>query len=384
MTAHTVINEIDTEIDTANQENKNPKNVLTLVEGISMNMWAPIYLQIREKQKPLKPAQLVAVQRLYWVVNKFQDAVNQKKLDMPDETHGMILRAPQTNVLEVELVEKAEKMLQSMKREIGSALKGLDFESREALKDDRIEEICYALQEKLPLAMNEAVYCQVALDLLGALFQAMLDSDSAQDRLTAFYEAGEKAKNAILLCVEESNCEQLEFASGVSAGTKLSGSLGGILGTVKTSSAFFLQYNTTPKGVRAALIDACPNLKAKEDERDNICRAIGDRFVMVNVNEDRLDNDRSKKLAALGSKPVDSRIATTGEINVTWYIHWQVLYIVDLFASSYCGEAEYKLSTLCSKLGAKELLAQFVVRRGIRDKFDGQGYRDYLQRQTLE
>ena len=324
MQAHKVITDIDT-VD----ENKS-KNVLSLVRVISSEIWAPMYDQIREEKEELKPAQLVGVQRLSWVVGEFQAAVNQKKLE---RQHGLNLRAgprKEREQIEAQLVEKAENILRAMEKEIGQAQTMLAAKSREALKDERVEEICYLF------AVNEEVWCQVALELFEALYRAMLDSNSAQDRLTAFYNAGEKAKNAILLCVKEGECGKMEFASGVSAGTKkLSGPLGDILDDVK------LQCNTTPKGVRAA------------------------HFVMVNAKESRLDSDGPKELAALGSKPVDSESATTGEINAKWYINWQVLYIVDLFASSYCGEAGYELSTLCSKLDANEERARFVVGHSI-------------------
>jgi len=321
--AHKVI----TDIDTADKAKS--KNLLSLVQVISSKIWAPVYKQICEEKRELKPAQLVGVQRLSWVVGEFQAAVNQKK---PEKQHGLSLRARPRKQKEAQLFDKAEKILRSMEKQIGQAQTMLATKSREALKDERVEEIFYLL------AMNKEGCCQVALELFEDLFRAMLASNSADDRLTAFYSASEKAKNAILLCDKEGECGMLEFASGVSAGTKkLSGPLGDILDSVVKK----LGYKTKPKGVRAA------------------------HFVMVNAKESRLESDGPKEPAALGSKPVDSKIATTGEINFTWYIHWEVLYIVDVFASSFCGEAGYELSTLCSKLDANEELARCVVGHSI-------------------
>lgn len=356
-----------------------------LVKYICYEIWSPIFRKLRcfcvacdsgANPVPLTATQWVAVRRISWMLDEFSEWIKSHQIppeyqDLKREVEAMLKR------IDEEAQNYFDKVMQLDRDREGI----LDVNSRRAVDTEIIEEICFEFRESLPLAFDESVYCSVSRRLLTTLvkeaqkwlFRDPENHAATKQLLQCFYKAAESAKNEILQCVEKGENVSLEFTSGVQKGTVLSGALRAILSTFKTSSAFFLQYSTTPKGVGAALIDASPKLEASDRI---ISQAIGDRFVMVGVD----GLDEHKELAALGSKPVDSSkiVGTRDKINATWYIYWQVLYLVDLFASSYCDEAGYNIHTLCTILGADERLARFVVAGGIRQT-DGLGYQGFCR-----
>lgn len=362
-----------------------------LVSYIYYESWSPIFRKVQcfynactsnVKPKRLTPAQWVAILRLSWMTDEFSGWIESHDLHPDDQ----------------ECVDEVSRMLSSMynegqewftkvmKLDRERAPGILDGASRVAIDNENLEMICFELKDSLPRAMKEWVYCPVARRLLRQLCKdsqqwifGSRDTNETAKLLQRFYAAAETSKKDILTSIAKNEIEGLTFASGVQTGSFLSGSLDAILSVFKTSPAFFLQCSTTPKGVKAALIEACPELK---NSGIAIRQSIGNNFVMATFEGPDLRKELAthEHLAALGSVPVEkSKLSNTKRsINETWYIQWQVLYLVDIFASRYCGSAGYELETLCAKLGADLNVARFVTERGILDS-DGLGYRDFCQ-----
>jgi len=369
--------------------------------------WSPIYRKIRcfeasisgrtrERPVPLTPLQWVAVRRLSWIVDEYRCWLENHKSEI-EKWRQAYLNDGEGDGEKVDYYEDIIGMLDSMEQlsqewfsrvvELDRQRGGvLDEESRKAIEFEIIEEIFFeCFRTTLLKPFDESLYCPIARDLLRKLCKAShiyivseKESDSAtQSPLWELYcEAADTAKEQIEECCRTGDLTGLEFLSGVPEGTVLTGNLYFILDIFKTSSAFYLQNKTTPKGVQAALLDACPDLKSSTKE---IRQSIGERFVMVGVpglsNKYKEVADQPF-LAALGSRPMEStKLEAEMCVNKTWYFQWQVLFLVDMFAAVYCSKV-YNRNEFCGRLGLDDKIARFVVERGIRD-IDGTGYKDF-------
>jgi len=97
---------------------------------------------------------------------------------------------------------------------------------------------------------------------------------------------------------------------------------------------------------------------------ENILLDHDELFVMRSTNLGGSD-----KLSELASVPVSLGEFEGAEPNVSWYIVWQVLFLVEAFAKAYCGENSVT-GRLCDRLGVPPLLGQFATQRGIQTAVD--------------
>ena len=375
-------------------DREDAQNVIQLIDSIQRlhyllayiynESWCPIVTKVQRYYDaccsnaipvPLNRAQWVAVSRISWMVDEFTELLISYQVDSEDEACINDVSRMLTDIQD----ESAwfRKVLNLDYERCGGVL---DDKSRCAIEEEYVEEICFELRDSLPKAFREDVYCAVARQLLRELCKKsqkwLVGTRSSQETaqlLVHFYDCAELARNEISSCCATGSLDSLAFNSGVQNGSFLSGSLSEIIGAFKTSAAFYLQCNTTPKGVRAALVEACPYLEPCDQ---NIEKEIGDRFIMMNIRGVDLDLAGHQHLAVLGSIPVEQSKCGIDDINIMWYIQWQVVYLVDLFASRYCGADGYNVETLCERVGADRNVAQFVVDRGIREN-DGCAYRDF-------
>ena len=75
-----------------------------------------------------------------------------------------------------------------------------------------------------------------------------------------------------------------------------------------------------------------------------------------------------EKLPGLASVPV-SIGSPQQPINIVWYLHWQIIWVVHEFSEVFLkeeGKDTFLLEGLCQELGADMSIATFVTERGLR------------------
>jgi hypothetical protein len=371
-----------------------------LLKFIDAEIWKPIMDGIDSfkeawhsgsEKMPLSPNQWVAARRIYWLVDVFRQKVERKKIATADKTLFQFYEREANKILERIDMRAATSFIGAMK--LGHGVLGRNV--ADALDCELLEEICYDLRHKLHMVMDDAIYCPIAVRLIKTLCRHVAEvwllrdgvgwDDEAHARqmiLRSFYDAAIDSRNEILESVQKPELEfrDLQFTSGIHRSSFLSGNVDDVQRKVRSSSAFFLQNSTTPKGVIAALIEklqyrdalSVAGLEPSVDGRA-ISIDIGDQLAMICFD----GFDGHDNLKGLGSVPIHvSKIPKiSARINEAWYIHWQVVFVVDTFASYYLEGGDYSLDELCAKLDVDVNHATFVTQRGLHQD-DGERYRD--------
>jgi hypothetical protein len=234
-------------------------------------------------------------------------------------------------------------------------------ETFEALKSEIIEEVLYQVRNKMPLLMDTNLYCPIAQNLIEDLCLKHCEIKSKGMLLEAFITSGLESMKEIRRCAAGSDRDRLAFISREPEGTLLCGNSQEILGKVSRTAAFFVQHTTFSKGI----LTAVSALKSTMSCAPSFVEVpIGQSTFMAKMRSEAY-HIQDANIAALSSIPVDASTASSEcEVNVEWYIYWQVVWIVHCFAEHFVPD--YDLECLCRELGVDLIPARFVTERGVR------------------
>jgi hypothetical protein len=383
-----------------------------LVKFISEKIGNPIFKIIKDyftavrsdlnEFPTISTNQWIAARRIQWLMSVFQ-----KKLIILSESKENI-----DNLLFQFYSFKIDQILDGLDASLADVL-SLDHNLRtsngasirDVMNQEMLEEICFWINHgdsltgvtdihvPMPRPMDDSLYCPVAQRLIHRLcehvscfllssrsYDFAMSGEVKQNLATALYESAVSAKEEVLQCCASSTTEglgDLSFGSGILKNSVFSGSVSEILAKFKTSSSFFLDHRSTPKGFRAAVIE-----KLHFTEMMSIAGLAGccedkiitvdteGRFVMAKYNF----MDGHDDVRELASLPVHiSKVGNGYGINLAWYINWQVIWIVNLFAITFLNDNDYfSLEDLCRRVDNDMTLASFVTMRGM--KHDNEEY----------
>ena len=226
--------------------------------------------------------------------------------------------------------------------------------------------------------LDSSIWCGVAKNLTRRL-SIVIANISAEERknpdemknvlgfiMGQAIDASEQIRKAANDCSYK--CRDLEFDSGVPPNIRVGVKDWYRFSGFKAASQFFTCNSTTPKGYTAALLEF-------QAYSDALCLGMETADV---ANKLRIDCPKSTVVTRAGSIASDKSqellgyprsIDSRGELNATWYIVWQVVFVVNAFAQKYLAQTDYSLEMLCSKVGVPvEHARQAIQQRIIEDE----------------
>lgn len=253
------------------------------------------------------------------------------------------------------------------------------------LRMESQEEVCYELRDKLVDAFNDAYWCPISRELMNELieivhmgdrppwcdaeeFGANSRSHMATQCLRAVAKATENVHKAM-----EGQRSALYFSSGLTEDHVICGKLSDILAVCKSSDAFFLDCTRLPKSFVAEVACRLTYLEALHLVGDPCNPSLGDRVIsssepLVMVRTAELTGKHSD-LSKIASVPCTLSASDEREINVEWYLLWQVAYPAVVFIRRYAPTiAEQITDQICDAANLKRQWIDFALDRGIRRK----------------
>lgn len=326
----------------------------------------------------LSSAQLVALRRIFWLKRVYEKSLeNWIKISKNSDPSSIDARVP--------AIAQCQKII--------SGIKCHDFILEKALSDNRrlggggfgsisnlmkneaVEEACFSLGGRLIQPFDNSVWCEIASNLTRQLSHLMaehlwpVEQSSDEDEVAAsqtrlleeFIKAGELAALQIRGIERGGDVSGILFASGLRERMVLCGEAFENSHCIK---AHLVEQTVTPKGYVAALFERLP---PHADSVSDIIVDHNDRFVMttfasvpVNFDPDIRDLVSIPRSRALLSSCQD-------EINTTWYIVYQVLFLVEAFAVAFCG-TDGIVETLCDRFAVPIKAARFALENGLKSK----------------
>jgi hypothetical protein len=178
-----------------------------------------------------------------------------------------------------------------------------------------VEEKCYAVKKRIVEPMEESLWCEVSMRLIRSLCIATakaLWKDRGADEESLFKKFMQIGVQASVDIRRGSDARRLAFFP------KFKGSAG-----LKLKDNAFPRRSGTAGEVMTKL--------AKADNPDCV----------------KTSPELSNELLAI---PIPIENVTEPQIQETWYLCWQVIYVIDSFAQRYLGGSLYSLEKLCSAL----------------------------------
>jgi hypothetical protein len=359
----------------------------------------------RDASPPLTTKQLIALRRIQWVGGLLRKRLDQLRQQWDEQDHfrriqGWIAARP------VEVDQKCEQWISGFRWESYGRLMNL-MARFEDLKDSKgkpikreveqevVEEACYETRDRLPRPLFGSLWCKVARQLTMALGLAVgshvsniSTTEAAGDvneLLATFVKHAVSAARSIRKDIERRSFDNLVFDSGMHNELKVAFTDWGSFSGFQASSSFFSENSKTPKGYTASMIE----FQAYQDAVELGLEAqVDHKTLRLKCNQTTLVTKLGQSpdgLAAITSSGGREELfgfprqlgtlCSTGKvinhsINDTWYIVWQVVYVVDAFARKFLGHSNFSLNDLCSKVGVDIGLAQYAIERGIRTDED--------------
>ncbi|KAL7568739.1 hypothetical protein ACA910_021732 [Epithemia clementina (nom. ined.)] len=357
-----------------------------IMENVKDSMYEPIQ-DLLEKFiatgncNLLSSLQLVALRRIFWLKRRFETMAKRW-----EETIGSNLP----------LLDARVPALAGC-QEVISTISCHDFILRKALWDSRklggdrsrtisdivkleaVEEACFALRARVVQPFSASLWCKVACDLLRKLsslvaqhlwpVELSTNRDEVKTAQKCLLEdlmtAGNEAAQQIRSVAKGGNLSEIAFASGLREDMVM------LEPTPETLNCdikmLLVEQSATPKSYIATLLAIRMHQNVGKHVSAVASLDHKEQFIMAKCSCDGVDVQSD--LSDLVSVPRStSKLASCPhDVNVSWYIIWQVLYIVEAFAASYCGVND-TLQALCDRLQVPIKAAEFAVSRGIKPK----------------
>lgn len=333
----------------------------------------------------LTSKQWVALRRLHWL----RDKVNSR---LSDQRENLCIASADDFPL-LPVLDFAESLLDELQwSSFTDDLQLIKQQSNceaeviyRSLERELVEEVCFELKDVIVLPLNTSMWCPIARDLIqnlslqvASMTQTSGEKKELQDQslvAVLFAEAGKAGEK-----VRVATLDELSFDCGLEPGFVLPGSMQASLSKLQLSGAFFLDHSTAPKGYIAAVASRLGYYDALEVAGleshsaewfdDQSCEQT---CFMCSGNYD-CENVALTSLASI-PKFASHLVGKEFGLNRTWYLVWQVAFVVHSFASKFVTPREYSLTRLCDMLNLELDLVEFAVRRGIRvrsmDEFKG-------------
>jgi Methyl-CpG binding domain len=246
-----------------------------------------------------------------------------------------------------------------------------------ALRAARVEDFWYRLRHDLEAPLDGSVWCSIALRLIEKL-SSEAEANTTLEKspmrivpeklLVAAAGAASQIRAQIKSFPVDS--EGILFDSGVQAGAHAS-----VKQLPALCKGFFDGNSLNPKGLLAALLDmhsyVDTSLLLDDHQVDpwfSIPVATDARYVMTLYDGFK----GGSKFTAI-PKSVEDCQKTKAQISETWYLVWQVVFVVHAIAEQYLpreGNAweTYSLEKLCAVVGVDPKLAQAAIDQRITGK----------------
>lgn len=199
------------------------------------------------------------------------------------------------------------------------------------------EELCYAVKEKLLSPMDESVWCDVAVQLTRNLCDATATAQdpshpsSTPDKLVQAYMAA--AIKAAQEVRNPSNLSLLAFDSNFQGDC----------------------------GVSDEVLEAFQKVHMLSASLAN--RSASDKVLVARANP-LLSPEGKHELIGV---PVPASGFANQQLQETWYLCWQVAFVVDAFARKFLVNSScYSLDDLCSRLGINAATASLAIAKGLK------------------
>ena len=239
-------------------------------------------------------------------------------------------------------------------------------------------QMCFEIRNSLPKPLDGSMWCGLARKLTCTLSNAVANLSTEQmenrDTMKNLYSffvqqavlASKQVREAVF---DSSNHQDLQFDAGVPNNIRVSAKDWRRFTGFQSPSQFFSLNPTTPKGYTAAILDFQAYIDAF---------AVGMEKPVVLA---KLRLDCPRKIVMVRLEPMDNHCAqellgfprsseAPGRINDTWYIVWQVVFVVNAFAQKYLARSDYSLEALCAKLGVSAAQAKLAIERGFTEDQD--------------
>jgi hypothetical protein len=369
----------------------NCPNLVSMIEFVKERIWLPVWTKAqafhvslndsasRGDVSPPSREQWIALRRIHWLRSVFLRRVCDLEEHLPPETGY-----PYRNSYKYcrDLLDSMEQNRFSVAVESAESF----FAIGEAIRQEVIEEMHYTMREKLLMPFDRAVWCPLAVELLemlsddvSVLLISTKGNPTSEEKMALqrkIIAAAETSANDFRKSTKGGGVpKSLGFRSGIAEGSIISGSLRTLLGTVKCSSSFYVDNSTAPKGFLAGIVRMIAyydslmlaGVEPQQDDSFQLQLETPENFFMAQYN----GFDGSDKLRELGSLPRQIDSANTSiAVNETWYLVWQLIYVVHTFLAEFLEGSDETLKMLCSKIGVDYTLAQFAVARGMKHERD--------------
>jgi hypothetical protein len=364
-------------------------DLVGMIEFVKERIWLPVWTKAQAFQASLNdPAshgeapppsreQWIALRRIHWLRSVLLRRI--RDLELTGATYGYPYKSSLSYCRD--LLDSMEQNRFSVTVKSSESLYAIG----EAIRQEIIEEMLYAMQAKLLMPFDRAVWCPLSVGLLqtlsdqvSVLLLSTKGNPSTEQKMALRGEilaAAEASANDFRKATKGGGVpNSLSFGSGIGIGkgSIISGSLKNLWGTVKCSNSFYLDNSTIPKGFLAgigrmlAYYDSLILASVEPHQGDSFHLELtpSENFVMTQYN----GMDESDQLGKLASmpRPIDSCAKTSIAVNETWYLVWQLIYVVHTFATEFLDGTDDTLKILCTKIGVDYKLAQFAVTRGMQ------------------
>ena len=224
-----------------------------------------------------------------------------------------------------------------------------------------IQEMTNYTQSRVLCPMDPSVWCPAAIELTRRLSIRLWDSRKKRKGsiFDIILEEASIARDAVL-----SNRKKLVFQSGIPEGYEVATRYMDGLNSLHFTPSLFTGHTGACMGYIYLLISECDALLMENSSFENISVTHKSQFVM---SKRGCHQGISELLQQLSSAPA---LETTGEpssANLTWYLTWQVGYVVDAFARVFCEDySENYVRELSEIIGINYMHLQYACRTRMR------------------
>lgn len=268
--------------------------------------------------------QLVALRRISWIGTLLQQKLDSLAASFPTVGHGIFFQSS----------EALRNLRWASWQDLFSLLEQFpDIEDSNGKKiklvfeAEIVEETCYAVRSRIVKPMEESQWCRVSTSLLKRICIATAK--------TSWKDPG-------------ADSEAL-FDEYVRLGMEASSDIRGALDVRQL--AFFPMFKGSSKALE------------HEGSRK---RSFSTGEVITNIaradSPDSVASSLQVSAVVLGT-PIPIENATLSQVDETWYLCWQIIYVIDSFARKFLRRSGYSLEKLCKAMNVDSSCVSAAIRK---------------------
>jgi len=328
--------------------------------------------QSSQAESLFTPRQMIARQRIHWISilleNRISDLMLSAQSSLPPSSIKSMLGQAEKWCLDMKWIQQVTDC-------------DLSFENADSLlkpiEQEVVEEFLFPLRGKLPRALNETSWCQLAVELTKKLcvvtWKASTSNQTSMSLAKEYIDCAAKGAAAIR--------EACSVPQGVIPATNIGFYFGEegyhqISGDElwKSAAALSEPESTMSKGIMAQAADLCAyfdlvelGLVPEPIDRKNITVKIEGRVFVAKLPYSQ-NNHPCSTIGLPRSEDCFRRGVAT--LDKDWYIIWQVVYVAHTFASHYLLDPlvlDTFLVSLCTGVGIDWGKAKYAIDSGIKE-----------------